>query len=524
MKIARLILFLSATVALVALAAACRNHDHQPAGHGHTHDGHAHGDDESGRPVVSVTRWSGRTELFMEYPVLVGGESSRAAIHVTDLSDFSPVAAGEVIVGLRGADGRSYEFRGEPSQPGIFGADIRMDRPGTYDMTLRVEAPGLGDTHELGPVTVYPFTPEVPHAGEKAGEIAFLKEQQWTLEFGTVAAELRSLRSSFTVPAVIRSRTGGEVTLTAPVPGRTDPAAEVPVPGTRVQAGSVLVRIVPRTEDLRDAAALRAALVEAEQDHGLAASERDRVGRLVDARALPARRLAEAEAALEASTARLAAARERWNRFESLSQAGEALAAGGAFAVRAPFEGIVAEVGFSAGTSVDENQALVRLVDGDRAHVVGAIPESREVDLQSIESGELTFDHRPPIALGRPLAIGRVIDPVSRTSDIRFALDARSAGLSIGQSVRLRLFVGSETQGPAVPESALVDDAGRPVAFVQTGGESFERRPVKLGSRAGGWVHVLEGIEPGERVVHRGAYLVRLATMSTQVPAHGHTH
>ena len=62
------------------------------------------------------------------------------------------------------------------------------------------------------------------------------------------------------------------------------------------------------------------------------------------------------------------------------------------------------------------------------------------------------------------------------------------------------------------------------MAFVQTGGESFERRPVQLGSAADGYVHVIEGVEPGERVVNRGAYLIRLAAMSTQIPAHGHVH
>jgi len=59
---------------------------------------------------------------------------------------------------------------------------------------------------------------------------------------------------------------------------------------------------------------------------------------------------------------------------------------------------------------------------------------------------------------------------------------------------------------------------------VQAGGETFERRPLRLGIRAGGYVQILEGVQPGERVVHRGAYLVRLAAMSSQIPAHGHVH
>ena len=107
---------------------------------------------------------------------------------------------------------------------------------------------------------------------------------------------------------------------------------------------------------------------------------------------------------------------------------------------------------------------------------------------------------------------------------MRFAIEDHADRYRVGQSVQLRLYLGQAVPGTAVPESSIVEDAGRPVVFVQTGGESFERRPVSLGARAGGWVHVSRGLEPGERVVHEGAYLVRLAAMSTQIPAHGHVH
>jgi multidrug efflux pump subunit AcrA (membrane-fusion protein) len=76
----------------------------------------------------------------------------------------------------------------------------------------------------------------------------------------------------------------------------------------------------------------------------------------------------------------------------------------------------------------------------------------------------------------------------------------------------------------AVPESAVVDDAGRPVVFVQVAGELFERRPVRLGSQDGGYLQVIDGIKPLERVVTHGAYLIRLAALSPQIPAHGHVH
>jgi multidrug efflux pump subunit AcrA (membrane-fusion protein) len=68
-----------------------------------------------------------------------------------------------------------------------------------------------------------------------------------------------------------------------------------------------------------------------------------------------------------------------------------------------------------------------------------------------------------------------------------------------------------------------VDDAGRPVVFVQREGESFARRPVTLGARDGSFIGV-EGVTAGDRVVVRGAPLIRLAALSTSVPSHGHVH
>jgi cobalt-zinc-cadmium efflux system membrane fusion protein len=60
--------------------------------------------------------------------------------------------------------------------------------------------------------------------------------------------------------------------------------------------------------------------------------------------------------------------------------------------------------------------------------------------------------------------------------------------------------------------------------FVMTGGESFERRPVRVGTREGDWVEIVEGLEPGQRVVSRGAYLVKLAATKTGEIGHGHAH
>ena len=194
------------------------------------------------------------------------------------------------------------------------------------------------------------------------------------------------------------------------------------------------------------------------------------------------------------------------------------------FAMRAPFDGVISEVRFSAGVSVEANEPLLRIVDPDRLHIVGAVPETQASILGKVTAAELNLDGLPPLGLGKPLAVNPVIDPTARTAEIRFVMDNRDPGLRVGQAVKLRLFVGDEESRTAIPESAVVDDGGQPVVFVQLGGESFERRPVQLGHAADGYVHVVEGLEPGERVVDRGAYLVRLASVTTEAPSHGHVH
>ncbi len=118
-----------------------------------------------------------------------------------------------------------------------------------------------------------------------------------------------------------------------------------------------------------------------------------------------------------------------------------------------------------------------------------------------------------------------MLDPETRSLDLTFALDAAVADTApLGEAVHVRLALGDERELLSVPESALVDDGGAWVLFVQREGETFERRMVRTGRRAGGYVAILAGVDAGEQVVTEGAYLVRLAALSTQIPSHGHVH
>ena len=172
-------------------------------------------------PVV-VSRWTDRSELFVEFPPLVAGATSRFAIHFTDLATFEPLREGRATVRLTGA--RVEEFAADgPGRPGIFGVDVTPAAAGRARLELLLDAPAVRDRHDLGEVTVLTAAQAAalpPAVEDDDGTVPFLKEQQWSLDFATAAAGRRSMAASLDVPAEIQPRTGGQAEVTTPVAGR----------------------------------------------------------------------------------------------------------------------------------------------------------------------------------------------------------------------------------------------------------------------------------------------------------------
>jgi hypothetical protein len=117
-----------------------------------------------------------------------------------------------------------------------------------------------------------------------------------------------------------------------------------------------------------------------------------------------------------------------------------------------------------------------------------------------------------------------VIDPATRALPVQFDVDNRAGRLLIGQTGTATLYSGRQQKMPAVPREAVLTEAGRPYVFVQLGGESFARRFIEVAARDGDLVGIRAGVEPGERVVTRGAYDVQLASAAGGLPAEGHVH
>ena len=119
---------------------------------------------------------------------------------------------------------------------------------------------------------------------------------------------------------------------------------------------------------------------------------------------------------------------------------------------------------------------------------------------------------------------GRTVDAKTRTVPLVYEVPNPEGRLRIGMALNVYVETAHSADALVVPVTALVEEDGRTIAFVQVSGETFAKRDLTLGIRDGAFVQVLAGLAAGERVVTKGAYAMRLASVSATLPAHGHAH
>lgn len=484
-----------------------------------TNHGHGHG-----AGGEKLTHFTDRTELFVEFPQLVVGEKSAFAAHLTTLVDFRALTAARVTVRLSGDNKPEEVFSiDKASQPGIFRPEAKPEHAGERELSIEVATDSYTVTHELGPVTVYPDRKAAeaePPAHDDEG-IGFTKEQQWKVNFATSEVVTRNIRTAIKATGILRARPEGEAMLTAAAAGQVQPAGTFPRLGQKVSKGQLLTYLAPRLGGETDIATLRASASKAQVEHDLARAELTRMEGLYREEAVPEKRVLVARAAEASARAELAAAQQRLGQYSGAS---------GGIPVRAPVAGTIVDVRVSPGAYAQEGALLFHIADRSKLWLELRVPESDAARLSTPAGAAFQVaGNEQSIEIvtgqnGRLIAVGGVVDAGTRTIPVVFEFSATDLQLPIGMAVQAQVFAGSARDAVAIPASSVLDEGGMAVVFVQAGGESFERRTVRLGARDGDWVEVLDGLTPGQRVVSRGAYLVKLAATGTAQIGHGHAH
>lgn len=517
-------------VLVLSLIISC-GHDHDKAG-GHAHDDkRADHHAEAELPGQSVTVWTDRTELFMEYKPLIVGKETGFAAHVTIDANGKPVTTGSATITMTVVGAEPVEASAkEPSNPGIFRPTVTPTKPGKCELKMSITSPQLTDSFAIGPCEVFANEAAARAAlkeePEPPGRITYLKEQAWKTDFVTVPVAERDLQDGVRATGEIRPVAGKEAQLTAPSAGRVSLVSPAPILGMPVKKDQILATVTPRVMGGVDRPTISADLGAAETEAAAARTELDRQKRLVEAQAAAPKAVDEATTRVKIAEARLTGARGRLGQFD----AGARGAGGGrVFQVRAPADGTLVSISAASGQGVEEGQTLFTVIDLDRVWLVAKVFEADVPKVENAQSAWFAVDgYELPFSVdssnGKLVTVGRVVDPQTRTVPVIFEIDNTAGKLRIGNFAKTVISTGAPRKALAIPDAAIVEDGGRSVAFVMVEGESFERRPLRLGIRSNGWTEVLEGVKAGERVVTRGSYEVKLASASGAVPAHGHAH
>lgn len=249
--------------------------------------------------------------------------------------------------------------------------------------------------------------------------------------------------------------------------------------GQIVKKGEVLVEL----EDIEEQAQLR----EAEANLREAERAYTRVENLVkqgnaSSAALDTerRRLDEARFRLDASRARLADQR-----------------------IVAPFDGLLGLRQVSEGSLISPTTPITTIDAIDLIKLDFSVPERFIATLkpgQKVLAKVSAYPNR--MFEGVVSTIDSRIDPVTRSVIVRAEISNKDNALRPGLLMRVEV-INRAWDAIGVAEEAIVPTGGRNFVFVVSGDEA-ERREVTLGLRRPGYVEVLTGLEPGERVVTEG--------------------
>ena len=481
---------------------------------GHNHDAegdHSHASD--GKPSIDYTVWTGQTELFVEFPALVVGETSRFAAHFTVLEGHQPVRNGSVTVSLIKGDKGIRHTVDAPSSPGIFGPSLQPKESGIYQLVFDLKTSTYSDRIVLKDIPVFATTKEAEIAlgveKENTNAISFLKEQAWKIEFQTAPVQRKKVYQTIPTSGIWKVAPSNYQTLVAPTSGRVSYSSGI-LEGGSVKKGQVLMTISSAGLTSNN---LSAEIQKAKAEYEQARSGYEQKKELYESKIVPKAEFEEVEQKyLVAKT-----------NYETLSKGYSS----GGKQIIAPMNGYVKSVQILNGGFANQGDVLVTVTSHRSSLLEVHVSPKYSNELQDIQN----IWYQPKAGKwsnlteteGKILSIGRVVEPNKPMISI-FAEVKEVIEMPEGNFTEVQLAFGKNSESLVVPVSGLIEDYGNYSVIVQQSGEAFERRNVILGKQNGDEVEIIKGLVLGEVVVTQGAYQVKMASMSGQAPAHGHAH
>ena len=299
-------------------------------------------------------------------------------------------------------------------------------------------------------------------------------------------AQLRMLAPAVDLPGTVVSRYDAK--LASELSAKIEWIAEV---GTVVTKGQSVAQLEDITFRLLEMEAQ--SRVEREQARvAFLKSEKQRLERLAE-------KNLSAKSQLDQTISDLAVAES--DEAIAIAQLGQAKVSMHVTQIRAPFNGVVTERLRNIGERVNPADEVVRVVDPSSLEIVARAP-LRSVNF--VDEGdvlEVHNDFRQGHATVRTMVpFG---NPESHMFEVR--MDADPEVWTVGESLRLSMPTAEEKEVLAVPRDALILRREGASVFKIKSDSTAEQVNVITGMGAGSHIEVIGDLNPGDRVVIRGA-------------------
>jgi HlyD family secretion protein len=167
--------------------------------------------------------------------------------------------------------------------------------------------------------------------------------------------------------------------------------------------------------------------------------------------------------------------------------------------IRAPVTGQLTAFSIQVGQSMNRGERLGQIDSAGRNKLVAQVDEFY---LGRVEPGQIaTADWG---GKSYRLKVAKIYPQVRNGTfevDLQF-IGAEPPELQRGQTLQTRLTLGDPTPALLIPNGAFYNETGGSWVFVVTpDGSEAVKRPVRLGRRNADHIEVLEGLEPGEKVL-----------------------
>ncbi len=495
-------------IAAILVFTGCGNEEEHKHGHGHEH-GHSHSTVEP----VSYTVYTEKTELFVEFKPLRKGKVSKFAAHFTTLGDkFNAVTEGSVSLKLIGKSDQPSFKSDAPSSPGIFRLSLKPINTGNYDLLFILKTKEYVDTIAIENISVYPNEKTaMKDVQENAvgDEISYLKEQAWKVEFANQPVVQQTFNEVIKTTGEIMPAQGDEIIITAKSSGIITYDANQKLIGSHVKKGEGLFSITGGGLSDNN---IDNDYLESKANYEKALANYDRAKQLIKDKIISQKEYNSIE--VEYKNAKV----NYNNLANNYTSSGKK--------ITAPIEGYLKNITVNEGEFVEVGQPIASISQNQKLILQAEVPQKYFSSLTNITSANFitpydSKSYNSDSLNGKFISYGK--NAKEYYIPVYFEID-NTGDIIPGSFVEIFLKAKAISNALVIPAEAILEEQGEYFTYVQTSGEGFQKRQLKLGAFDGFSYEVLSGVKEKERVVTKGAYQIKLATMSGKMPAHGHEH